>query len=60
MDTLRRIMTADVKRYDVGRLKPGTALAAAFAEQRGMDGVRIPTLMEVFDLVHAGGEYANC
>jgi glycerophosphoryl diester phosphodiesterase len=42
---------AQVQRYDVGRLKPGTALAAAFPEQRGMDGVRIPTLMEVFDLV---------
>src|SRR6266540_652406 len=38
-------------RHDERRLKPGTALAAAFPEQRGMDGVRIPTLMEVFDLV---------
>jgi glycerophosphoryl diester phosphodiesterase len=41
---------AQLQRYDVGRLKPGTAYAAAFPEQRGMDGVRIPTLMEVFDL----------
>jgi glycerophosphoryl diester phosphodiesterase len=42
---------AQVQRYDVGRLKPGTALAAIFPEPRGMDGVRIPTLMELFDLV---------
>jgi len=42
---------AQVERYDVGRLKPGTAYAAAFPEQRGMDGVRIPTLTSVFDLV---------
>jgi glycerophosphoryl diester phosphodiesterase len=48
---IRSLTLAQVQRYDVGRLKPGTALAAAFPEQRGMDGVRIPTLMEVFDLV---------
>jgi glycerophosphoryl diester phosphodiesterase len=48
---IRSLTLAQVKRYDVGRLKPGTALAAAFPEQRGMDDVRIPTLMEVFDLV---------
>ncbi len=42
---------AELQRYDVGRLRPGTAYAAAFPEQRGMDGVRIPTLTAVFDLV---------
>jgi glycerophosphoryl diester phosphodiesterase len=41
----------EVGRYDVGRLKPGTAYAATFKEQRGMDGIRIPTLSAVFDLV---------
>ena len=48
---IRSLRLAELQRYDVGRLKPGTAYAAAFPEQRGMDGVRIPTLMEVFDLV---------
>jgi glycerophosphoryl diester phosphodiesterase len=48
---IRSLTLAQVQRYDVGRLKPGTALAATFPEQRGMDGVRIPTLKEVFDLV---------
>ena len=47
---IRSLTLAEVKRYDVGRLKPGTAYAAAFPEQRGMDGARIPTLMEVFEL----------
>src|SRR5262245_50706840 len=49
--TIRSLTLAQLQRYDVGRLKPGTALAATFSEQRGADGVRIPTLMEVFDLV---------
>jgi glycerophosphoryl diester phosphodiesterase len=49
-------MTLDeVKRYDVGRLKPGTAYAANFPEQRGMDGVRIPALTEVLELVRTSG-----
>ena len=47
---IRSLTLAQLQRYDVGRLKPATAYAAAFPEQRGMDGVRIPTLMEVFDL----------
>src|SRR5262249_53272923 len=36
--------------YCGGRLKAGTGYPRAFPEQRGMDGVRIPTLLEVFDL----------
>ena len=48
---IHSLTLAEVKRYDVGRLKPGSSYAAAFPEQRAMDGVRIPTLTEVFDLV---------
>src|SRR5262249_44955967 len=47
---IRLLTLAELQRYDVGRLKPATAYATAFPEQRGMDGVRIPTLMEVFNL----------
>src|SRR5215471_19016416 len=43
---IRSLTLGELQRYDVGRLKPGTAYAATFPEQRGMDGVRIPTLME--------------
>ena len=45
----------EVKRYDVGRLKPGTAYAARFPEQRPHDGARIPTLGEVFELIRRTG-----
>ena len=40
-----------MQRYDVGRLKPGTAYAADFPEQRAIDGTRIPALTELFDMV---------
>jgi glycerophosphoryl diester phosphodiesterase len=45
----------EVKRYDVGRLKPGTPYAARFSTQRPVDGARIPALTEVFDLVRRVG-----
>lgn len=38
-----------VKRLDVGRLRPGSAYAQRFPEQRPIDGTRIPTLHEVLD-----------
>src|SRR4029077_1397344 len=47
---IRSLTLAEAKRYDVGRLKPGTAYAAAFPEQRGIDGLRIPTLAVVSDV----------
>src|SRR2546421_11300089 len=56
---IRSLTLGQLQRYDVGRLKPGTALAATFPEQRGMDGVRIPTLMEVFDLVRRANARHN-
>ena len=46
-----RVTLAELQRYDVGRLKPGTDHAKAFPEQRPIDGARIPTLTELFDLV---------
>jgi glycerophosphoryl diester phosphodiesterase len=47
---LRALTLAELQRYDVGRLKPGTAYAAGFPQQRPADGARIPTLASVFDL----------
>jgi glycerophosphoryl diester phosphodiesterase len=44
-----------LQRYDVGRIQPGTAYAARFSTQKGADGVRIPKLTEVFDLVKRNG-----
>ena len=48
---IRALTLAEVKRYDVGRLKPGTRYAQTFAQQQPVDGTRIPTLTEVFELV---------
>jgi len=42
---------AELARYDVGRIRPGTAYAHAFPEQVPADGTRIPRLEEVFALV---------
>ena len=48
---IRSLTLAELQRYDVGRLKPGSAYAASFPEQRAVDGARIPALTELFDLV---------
>ncbi len=47
---IRSLTLAQLKQYDVGRLKPGTAYAAAFPLQQPVDGARIPALSEVFAL----------
>ncbi len=39
-----------VRRFDVGRVRPGTPQAAAFPMQRGLDGVRLPRLAEIVTL----------
>jgi glycerophosphoryl diester phosphodiesterase len=49
------ITLEELKRYDVGRLKPRTAYADSLPEQRPRDGARIPTLAEVFELVRRTG-----
>ena len=46
----------ELSRYDVGRLKPGSAYAKRFAEQVPVDGTRHPRLAEVFALVRAKGD----
>ncbi len=52
---IRSLTLAELKRFDVGRLKPGTSYARTFSEQEAVDGARIPTLAEVFDLVRQTG-----
>lgn len=46
---------AELQKYDVGRIKPGTEYAKTFAEQKPVDGTRIPKLSELFDLVRKSG-----
>jgi glycerophosphoryl diester phosphodiesterase len=41
----------ELQTYDIGRLKPGTAYARQFPDQKAIDGTRIPRLSDLFDLV---------
>src|ERR1700723_1335982 len=45
----------DVKKYDVGQIRPDSAYAAQFPDQHSVPGTRIPTLKELFALVRKSG-----
>lgn len=45
----------DVERLDVGRIRPGTAYSRDFADQKPLDGTRIPRLADLFALVRKSG-----
>jgi len=45
-----------VKQYDVGQIRPGSAYAAQFPDQRAVPGTAIPTLKEVLELVRRSGD----
>lgn len=47
---IRDLTAAELAAFDVGRIRPGSAQAAAFPEQRGMDGIRLPRLDEIVAL----------
>ena len=47
---LRDLTLAQLRTYDVGRLRPGTAYAADYASQAAQDGAGVPTLAEVLTL----------
>jgi glycerophosphoryl diester phosphodiesterase len=53
-----QLQLADVKTYDVGQIRPGSGYRAQFPDQRAIPGTRIPTLVEVFDLVRKSGDNA--
>lgn len=47
---IRDLQLTELKRYDVGRLKPGSSYSRRYPEQQSVDGERIPTLREVIRL----------
>ncbi len=55
---IRSLSFAQLERYDVGRIKPGTRYAAAFPDQIARDGTRIPRLADLFALVRKSGNAA--
>ena len=50
-----RLPLAEVKKYDVGRIRPDSAYARQFPDQQAVPGTPIPTLSEVFALVRKSG-----
>src|SRR5688572_6840648 len=50
------LTVALLQRYDVGRIRPGSAYGARFPLQRAIDGARIPMLSEVFQLARRAGD----
>ena len=46
---------AELRSYDVGRIRPGTRYATRFTTQEAVDGARVPTLAEVFQLAASNG-----
>lgn len=47
---LRELTRAELAAFDVGRIRPGTAYAALYPEQRPHDGARIPCLADLLAL----------
>ena len=52
---VRSLTLAQLQRYDVGRLRPGTRYAGQFPDQVARDGEAIPTLAALFERVRARG-----
>ena len=53
---INNLTLAELKRYDVGRIKPGSKYAQQFPEQQPVDGANVPTLAELFDLAKSSGK----
>ena len=51
-----RLRLEQVKKYDVGQIRPGSRYAAQFPDQHAVPGTPIPALREVFDLVRKSGD----
>ncbi len=52
---LVKLNLEDVRKYDVGQIRPDSAYAAQFPEQRAVPGTPMPRLKQVIDLVRKSG-----
>ncbi|MFZ2650492.1 MAG: glycerophosphodiester phosphodiesterase [Burkholderiaceae bacterium] len=52
---IRSLSLAELRRFDVGRLKADSRYARNWPEQRAADGQRVPSLAELFELVQERG-----
>jgi glycerophosphoryl diester phosphodiesterase len=51
---IRELDFDELRRYDVGRLRPGSEYARRFPHQQPIDGARIPALSELLELYRSG------
>jgi glycerophosphoryl diester phosphodiesterase len=52
---IRQLTFEQLQSYDVGRINPTSRYAQTFSAQKGQDGVRIPRLKDLFELVKTQG-----
>jgi glycerophosphoryl diester phosphodiesterase len=52
---VHELTLAQLARFDVGAIRPGTDYARTFASQAAIPGTRMPTLEQVFDLARRAG-----
>lgn len=55
--TIHSLSYAELQRYDVGRIRPGSEYAQRFPHQKPVDGARVPRLDELFALAGAGVKF---
>lgn len=56
---IKDLTLAELKTYDVGRLRPNTGYARRFPDQEAVDGEPIPTLREVISLLKARQDHTT-
>jgi glycerophosphoryl diester phosphodiesterase len=52
---IRELTYDELQRYDVGRIKPGSAYASRFPRQQAVDDARMPRLADVFAIARKAG-----
>lgn len=52
---IRQLTFEQLQSYDVGRINPASRYAQTFSTQKDQDGVRIPRLKDLFEMVKAQG-----
>ncbi len=52
---IRQLTFEQLQSYDVGRINPTSRYSQTFSAQKGQDGVRIPRLKDLFELVKTQG-----
>lgn len=55
---INALTLAEVTSFDIGRLNPALSYAKTYPNQKPIDGTRVPTLSDVFELVRRSGNEA--